>query len=350
MKELSIEEKAKRYDEALKVAKGLYAKDAPDSLHLERMFTELKESDGEKIRKALIKLVKKAGEGYENVIDGVSIENAISWLEKQGEQKPFDYEKAHIQQNDFAPKSALEAIKGEKVDNANKVEPKFKMEKGKWYVCDTSRYTDFIVGKAYYCPENGMLKPNENEIARYVARDCFHLWTIQDAKDGDVLYECNEKKPFIFKELKTKHIDDIASYCDIFNGIFTPNEDSWTTLDIVPATKEQRDLLFKKMKEAGYEWNAERKELKKIEQPTAWSEEDEAKLKSILFHIEDVENKDVINWLKSLKERNTWKPSEKQMEALEHAINCYSSISPTNTEEVYTLEIMKEKLKKLREK
>lgn len=32
-----------------------------------------------------------------------------------------------------------------------------------------------------------------------------------------------------------------------------------------PATKEQRDLLFQKMKEGGYEWDAEKKELKKIE-------------------------------------------------------------------------------------
>ena len=34
---------------------------------------------------------------------------------------------------------------------------------------------------------------------------------------------------------------------------------------IKPATKEQRDLLFHKMKEAGYEWDALNKELKKIE-------------------------------------------------------------------------------------
>lgn len=51
--------------------------------------TEHEESEDEKISKALIKLVKKAGEGYENVIDGVSIENAISWLEKQYEHSKF---------------------------------------------------------------------------------------------------------------------------------------------------------------------------------------------------------------------------------------------------------------------
>ncbi len=35
--------------------------------------------------------------------------------------------------------------------------------------------------------------------------------------------------------------------------------------NIHPATKEQRDLLFQKMEEAGYEWDGEKKELKKIE-------------------------------------------------------------------------------------
>lgn len=34
---------------------------------------------------------------------------------------------------------------------------------------------------------------------------------------------------------------------------------------VTPATKEQRDLLFRKMKEAGYEWDAEKKEVKEIE-------------------------------------------------------------------------------------
>lgn len=39
----------------------------------------------------------------------------------------------------------------------------------------------------------------------------------------------------------------------------------WRVFTAYPATKEQRDLLFKKMKEAGYEWDAEKKELHKIQ-------------------------------------------------------------------------------------
>ena len=42
----------------------------------------------------------------------------------------------------------------------------------------------------------------------------------------------------------------------------------WSNKCFIPATKEQRDLLFAKMKEAGYEWNGEKKELRKIEQKT----------------------------------------------------------------------------------
>lgn len=38
----------------------------------------------------------------------------------------------------------------------------------------------------------------------------------------------------------------------------------WRVFTAYPATKEQRDMLFAKMKEAGYEWDAEKKELRKI--------------------------------------------------------------------------------------
>ena len=52
---------------------------------------------------------------------------------------------------------------------------------------------------------------------------------------------------------------------------------------VKPATKIQRDFLFRKIKEAGYEWDAEKyewdaekKELKKIEQKSATMSIDEA--------------------------------------------------------------------------
>lgn len=54
---------------------------------------------------------------------------------------------------------------------------------------------------------------------------------------------------------------------------------AWTNAkDVKPATNEQRVLLFKKMQEAGYQWYAGKKELKKIQshydianfQPKQW--------------------------------------------------------------------------------
>ena len=40
-----------------------------------------------------------------------------------------------------------------------------------------------------------------------------------------------------------------------------------TLNNYVPATKEQRDALMKAMNDAGYEWDGEKKELKKLKKP-----------------------------------------------------------------------------------
>lgn len=106
--------------------------------------------------------------------------------------------------------------------------------------------------------------------------DNYHLWTIQDAKDGDVLIDKSGSRecPFIFKEtkpsdIKTDMLNPLAvlGYCGIGGAGFTKGSGWGDTANCIyyPATKEQRDLLFQKMKEAGYEWNDEKKELRKIE-------------------------------------------------------------------------------------
>ena len=73
-----------------------------------------------------------------------------------------------------------------------------------------------------------------------------------------------------------------------------------------PATKEQRDLLFQKMREAGYEWNEEKKELRKIEKQVPkpkWSDDDEQYLlvcKNALrkYQVSDKWDADIISkWL-----------------------------------------------------
>ena len=90
-------------------------------------------------------------------------------------------------------------------------------------------------------------------------------------KDGDILVCKEDKKPFIFKGFLDKfHSDCPVAYCGIdIKDTFavSPGDGWWTDGEVQFATKEQSDYLFKKMHEAGYEWNPDTKELKEIEQP-----------------------------------------------------------------------------------
>lgn len=96
-----------------------------------------------------------------------------------------------------------------------------------------------------------------------VKRD-YHLWTIQDAKDGDVLV-ASDSSIFLFAG-----VDDCS--CKYYVALTTCNdvkinkevEGYWETSRAVhPATQEQCDLLVQKIKESGYEWDAVEKVLKK---------------------------------------------------------------------------------------
>jgi hypothetical protein len=142
----------------------------------------------------------------------------------------------------------------------------------------------------------------------------FNLWTIQDAKDGDVLVcplpKGYEEQIFIFKGINSRdYVENcIEYYCRVCEGEFYENKTGYmgtTSSPVYPATKEQRDTLFAKIKEAGYVWDEEMKELNKIEQKSAWSDEDEAMLVSIISDFAAAHKSSIgqDKWLKSLKTR-----------------------------------------------
>ena len=98
----------------------------------------------------------------------------------------------------------------------------------------------------------------------------FHLWSINDAQDGDVLATPNYI--YIFNSID-KETETVAFYC-----LMKKSDEHFSfgdckihdeILNSIPATKEQRDTLFAKMKEAGYEWAADTKELMEIKQKQA---------------------------------------------------------------------------------
>ena len=336
---MTIEEKAQRYDEAIKTTRKWYDANTNEGYRgiFEDIFPELKNSEdkNEKIRQALIKLVTNHASMDLFIEYDIHLDEAIAWLEKQGEQKP------------------------------KKNEPKFKV--GDWMVSPNGVYwhIDAINNNRYEVSSTDGVRADWP-----LNTNLYHLWSIQDAKDGDVLSDGTTI--FIFKDLLSD--GSVMSYCDYDadNG----ESDAFCHLSmnlicskITPSTKEQCDLLFSKMKEAGFEWDAKKKEMKKIkqriadnipqdfekyvehllslsdgeghgspakvkevsaelfklaklEQNTAWSEEDEMMIKFALTHFRKTgatEDSDIIKWLKSLKDRYTKKPIEDHYELEEFA-------------------------------
>ena len=118
MKELSIEEKAKAYDETIEKLRDFYRDYDTVSLlidvkeELANIFPELKESEDERIRKALIENFKFfGGDRLETSKwgkdDGLLVTDIIAWLEKQREQKPAEWS----EEDEKLYKSALWHIK-----------------------------------------------------------------------------------------------------------------------------------------------------------------------------------------------------------------------------------------------
>lgn len=78
MKELSIEQKAKAYDEALKVLHKYDGANIMFSQSLkEEMFPELKESEDEKTRAEIIRFIQM------EVENEIVVNKWLAWLEKQ---------------------------------------------------------------------------------------------------------------------------------------------------------------------------------------------------------------------------------------------------------------------------
>lgn len=228
-----------KYIAALERAKE-YHDDGGAPLILEVIFPELKESEDELIRKAIKSGIKhlETQLGYD-AVDGVDILNIYSWLEKQGEQ-------TH---------AALNRLK---VTSGQKLDPKFKV--GDWIIFNENHNSAYQVDRIdnyrYYLRHylGGTLSvPCNSELIR--------LWTIQDAKDGDVL-ACNEEI-LLFKSYSIQGRISLYYWYNGQTNNFHSKEVDETSLTtrnkIYPATKEQRELLFQKMKEAGYEWDAKNK-------------------------------------------------------------------------------------------
>ena len=81
----------KKYKEALERAKE-YLKEYYFEEAVKEIFPELKEPEDEKVRKALIEMVHDINGNKLRFDYNVHKEEVLAWLEKQGEQKPIEWD------------------------------------------------------------------------------------------------------------------------------------------------------------------------------------------------------------------------------------------------------------------
>ena len=227
---MTEKEKAEAYDEAIERAKKWHNISNPIYCNIitEKIFPELKESEDEEIRKEIISILRNAyWTSNRNRFNEL-----VAWLEKQGKK------------------------------STDKIEPRFNV--GDWVVFITSGSIYQVEKKENYeytlrNIHGGLL------CVDFSNEELIREWTIEDAEDGDVLV--NSSNIFIFHFINNKRL---MGYCHVnmddgnfYNDIGRNECFCMIDAPVTPATKEQRDLLFQKIKEAGYEWDAYKKELKK---------------------------------------------------------------------------------------
>lgn len=374
----------KAYEEAIKRAKAMVEvaeKEEEAYKSAITIFPELAKSEDERIREDLLAWLKDKQANPSIGFSTIKMEQWVVWLEKQGESK-----------------------------SAEEVEPKF--HEGEWIT--NGDYTWKIVEVK---PLDYILQSQDGNIIddtiSYVDEH-FHSFTIKDARDGDVLAlsYASQNYILIYKGLNEKDFDTMMSvFCSYYveENTYDDETDSFHAMNrgeiITPATKEQRDTLMKAMTDAGYTFDFEKKELKRIEQskltefedsvkgmmdayrdaigvsdatteevkkhaaymlsliphkPATWSEYDEKNLEKTIWYVEKggklifMKTDELVSWLKSLKNKvapqKQWKPSDEQIKACKKV---YADILSAKGFDIGTinneLNRLEEELKKLRE-
>ena len=262
MKELTIEEKAKRYDEAIKLAKDSFNyPDYPGFIRADVVFPELKESEDERIRKWLIALIKSNEYGSISSAGKMPCpkQKVLDWLEKQGEQKPVV---PKFKVGDTIRFKGNETLKGE-------------TETHKIISYDNELYV-FADGTTDLFCEQDLYELVEQKSAEPIKGYDFHgVNIVPKFKKGDLIREKNSGKILTVKEFS-------------FNtGLYTYDTGQF------PITIQNNYEL--------------------VEQKHDWTEEDETKIKSIIALLKSPAlcamdgNKGIINesikYLKSLKDK-----------------------------------------------
>jgi len=254
---------------------------------LEKLFPELKESEDERIRKALIRNFTNQHSGNFPTADGFTREQILAWLEKQGEQNTANFEEAEKEKNDFVSGQFIECRKSFN---------EFKEFGSYWF--------EYVGDDTYIGRSDNIL----NQRFHITPQQLFTLFTHQHCpKDNE---EQGEQK--VTDEVKPKFISgDYIRYKGENYKIKNIEKCGNNFIYNVSIIGEPSDP--EEVKTAiGI---AAEKDIVKIEQPSAyWSEEDEEMFDAVIADIQFTQkahNHEVnqvvyereIDWLKSLKDK-----------------------------------------------
>ena len=271
MKELSIEQKAKAYDEALKKAQEAANNGYVSQNFVSDIFPELKESDGEKIRKKIIALFK----GQIPYTSAEDNKKFVAWLEKQGEHANF---RNKIQIGDKVTRN-----KDGVLVNLSQLKRVAKPSDD----IDTEK--------------QGKIAPTEEELEalRRAAYEPTKNWSEKLQSLYEKLTHCEQGKE---KPVNTDYVSgirkELLSIEDNAENVVGLTESQWV------AIRAAHRLLGEY--------------IDKVQ--NTWSEEDELSLKQAIYVCHQNGYTAVENWLKSLKDKYAWKPSEAQLVVLDDII------------------------------
>lgn len=273
---MTQEEKAKAYEESLERAKDFMNGEVHYALKRGEnimcwIFPELKESEDERIRRDIIRYLKKTSPAI-----GENIEKMLAWLEKQGESTDINPSEFDLRLNKLLKQ--FETLPKEELASS------------------LSFYLNIV-------QNNG---------------------TYKEKKQGE------QKLPIEKLSSEMKTIGESLGFttqeeCDKYNQMVTDlimSDDGKS--EQKPTDKEMKTLLRTEYEKGRADAIAE------IQNP-AWSEEDESYLNTTIAYLKDAKEfkktaENCINWLKSLRPQNRWKPSDEQTKAL-HDLNLTGNIS-----------------------
>lgn len=229
--------------------------------NLEEIFPELKMDsidEDENTKNELFKHLKEGAEGYEPAGSSEDYAKWLDWLEKQFKQ---------IHYTSDAPIGQTATGEVVYIEDVNQTKPNF--ERDCWIT--NGRYVKHIVGIStkgdmpyYYMFKDGTTKYIDEIDKKW------HLWSINDAKDGDIIAfnideDLNHKWIGIFKERPNEDLYD-NKYCTckfhcLINFINEEPEFEiggvWNVdiTDVQPANDKQISMLFNKIKEESLMWD-----------------------------------------------------------------------------------------------